>query len=84
MNQNGFGDYVESTTDSLTSTREFLTAFDGTDALVTPALTPRFAIACDRSLLAGLGDLAKAKNLRIQTHLAESEEEVRGTKNMTG
>uniref|UniRef100_A0A182T6G2 Amidohydrolase-related domain-containing protein n=1 Tax=Anopheles maculatus TaxID=74869 RepID=A0A182T6G2_9DIPT len=37
--------------------------------LVSPIVTPRFAITCDEALLCELGNLAKKYNLNIQTHV---------------
>ena len=41
--------------------------------LVEPVITPRFAPACTDALLAGLGELAEATGVRVQTHCAESD-----------
>ncbi len=43
---------------------------------VTPAVTPRFAVACSDALLAGCGTLAKRSGWLVQTHLAETEREM--------
>ncbi|EFY88551.1 hypothetical protein J3459_017191 [Metarhizium acridum] len=48
--------------------------------LVRHVLTPRFAICCEPSLLAGLGDLARQyPDMAIQTHFNESEQEKKAT-----
>lgn len=39
------------------------------------AVTPRFALSCTRELLEGCGDLARERDLPIQTHLAEQQPE---------
>ena len=48
--------------------------------LIEPILTPRFVPTCSDTLLHGLGELAsRGRNsvpLRIQSHLAESEDQV--------
>ena len=44
--------------------------------LVEPILTPRFVPTCSEKLLRGLGDLSKEQNLRIQSHMAESHDQV--------
>ena len=41
--------------------------------LVEPVITPRFAPACTDALLQGLGELAEATGVRVQTHCAESD-----------
>lgn len=48
--------------------------------LVTPILTPRFAICCDSDLLTGLGKIAAANpEIPIQTHFNEAEQEIAAT-----
>ncbi|KAJ3333148.1 hypothetical protein HDU76_011065 [Blyttiomyces sp. JEL0837] len=44
--------------------------------LMTPVLTPRFAISCTNDLLTKLGQLAKDRNLPIQSHLSENDKEI--------
>ena len=41
--------------------------------MVEPVITPRFAPACTDALLEGLGELAEATGVRVQTHCAESD-----------
>lgn len=51
--------------------------------LVTPVLTPRFAITCDPAVLAGLGDIARREpGLPIQTHFNEAEQEMAATRRL--
>jgi guanine deaminase len=42
-------------------------------SLVEPVITPRFTPACTDGLLEGLGELAEATGVRVQTHCAESD-----------
>lgn len=52
-------------------------------ALVQPVLTPRFAICCSPELLEGLGKIAKSdKDIAIQTHFNEAEQEVEATREL--
>lgn len=53
-------------------------SIDPSGELVKPILTPRFAPACSEGCLADLGRLARAYDpqLHIQTHIAESRNEV--------
>lgn len=44
--------------------------------LVEPVLTPRFVPTCSNELLSGLGKLAEENNVRIQSHMAESYDQV--------
>jgi guanine deaminase len=39
-------------------------------------VSPRFALSCDETTLAALGDLARRRGLAVQTHLAETGDEV--------
>jgi guanine deaminase len=39
-------------------------------------VSPRFALSCDDTTLAALGDLARRRNLPVQTHLSETGNEV--------
>jgi len=48
------------------------------------AVTPRFALSCTRELLEGCGDLAREKNLPIQTHLAEQQDECQAVRERFG
>lgn len=47
------------------------------ETLVRPIITPRFAPVCTRKLLKWLGAFALEHNLPIQTHIAESKNEVK-------
>ncbi len=96
MNRNDlFPTYVESPSaaDALRNAREFVNAASaGAGAtgrrrrrkLVSPVLAPRFALACDRELMRGLADLAAEKGLRVHSHLAENEDEVRQVRKAFG
>jgi len=48
------------------------------------AVTPRFALSCSEDLLEACGDLALARELPIQTHLAEQPEECRAVRRRFG
>lgn len=52
--------------------------------LVEPVITPRFVPTCSDALLAGLGALAESKSLRVQSHLAESHDQVEWVKRERG
>jgi guanine deaminase len=45
----------------------------GAGALVQPIITPRFVPACTDELLGGLGKLAEAMGVSVQTHCSESD-----------
>ena len=64
---------------SLAATREFVAyarARDGGLGLVTPIVTPRFAISCSSELMRGLGELAAELGLPIQSHIGENCSEI--------
>ncbi len=61
----------------LRETEELIGRWHGRDGRLFYALTPRFALACSDELMAGLGKLSyKHKSVYIQTHHAETREEV--------
>ncbi|KAH7234237.1 hypothetical protein B0J15DRAFT_571265, partial [Fusarium solani] len=80
-------DYIceEDASASLHETEEcirHIRALDGNeDALVTPVVTPRFAICCTPELLKGLGDMIRGDDtLAMQTHFNEAQQEIDATK----
>jgi guanine deaminase len=52
---------------------EEVTAVDAGRGLVRPMITPRFTPACTDDLLRGLGELAEATGVTVQTHCSESD-----------
>jgi guanine deaminase len=50
-----------------------ITAIDAGRGLVRPIITPRFTPACTDDLLRGLGELAAATGVLVQTHCSESD-----------
>lgn len=46
------------------------------ERLVEPIITPRFVPTCSDELLRGLGELSNSKRLRVQSHMAESHDQV--------
>lgn len=79
--------YVEQHEESVEATRDFIQyVFDSepnisrspngpTTRLVTPIITPRFAVSCTAPLLHSLSDLASKHSLPIQSHLSENPSE---------
>ncbi|XP_019622969.1 PREDICTED: guanine deaminase-like [Branchiostoma belcheri] len=69
--------YCEGTDASLKNTEEFIKEVLGRkNPLITPVITPRYAVACTTELMSGLGKLAQKYDLPIQSHLCESPAEV--------
>jgi guanine deaminase len=52
---------------------EAIRRIDSTGQLVQPIITPRFVPACSDAALMGLGELAAATDVRVQTHCSESD-----------
>ncbi|NWT01928.1 GUAD deaminase, partial [Mionectes macconnelli] len=63
--------YKEITADSVEETER-----------VQPVITPRFGPSCTEDLLCALGDLAQARDLHVQSHISENEEEVKLVEHM--
>ncbi|KAF8966201.1 hypothetical protein BGZ46_000413 [Entomortierella lignicola] len=82
MNQNSPDYLVETTESSVKDTRAFINYVQDVNSklnhapLVTPIITPRFAISCNSELLTELGKLAKEYDLPIQSHLCENLNEI--------
>ncbi|KAF9425012.1 hypothetical protein BGZ94_007927 [Podila epigama] len=82
MNQNSPDFLIETTESSVKDTRAFIEYVKEVNAdltntpLVTPIITPRFAISCNSELLTELGKLAAEYNLPIQSHLCENLNEI--------
>ncbi|KAG1138723.1 hypothetical protein G6F37_010267 [Rhizopus arrhizus] len=79
MDQNSPSFYIETTERSLEDTRSFIEYTLSKSSLVTPVITPRFAITCSRRLMDGLGSLAEEYKVPIQTHLCENHDEIKTT-----
>ncbi|KAI9245441.1 guanine deaminase [Sporodiniella umbellata] len=80
MDQNSPKTYIENTENSLKDTRAFIEyVLNKPETLVTPVVTPRFAITCSSTLMKGLGALAEEYKIPIQTHLCENHDEIKFT-----
>ncbi|KAI8644685.1 guanine deaminase [Parasitella parasitica] len=83
MDQNAPDFYIESTESSLDDTRAFIEYVrEKKTALITPVVTPRFAITCSSALMKGLSQLAEKYQVPIQTHLCENHDEIDFTCNL--
>ncbi|KAI9487959.1 guanine deaminase [Zychaea mexicana] len=76
MDQNSPDYYIEPTEASLNDTREFIEYTQSKKTIITPVVTPRFAITCSSALMHGLGKLAQEHDVPIQTHLCENPNEI--------
>ncbi|KAF8919071.1 Metallo-dependent hydrolase [Mucidula mucida] len=80
MDQNSLPTYIEASAEaSVLAARSFVETMHDTfrhPRIVEPVVTPRFVPTCSDDLLVGLGALAASHNVRIQSHLAESHDQV--------
>ncbi|KAI7903840.1 guanine deaminase [Cokeromyces recurvatus] len=76
MDQNAPDYYIEKTEDSIRDTEAFIQYVQAQQGLVTPVITPRFAITCSSKLLNALGELADRYQVPIQSHLCENPDEI--------
>lgn len=77
MDQNSPDYYIEATESSLEDTRAFIEYIQQkNNNLITPVITPRFAITCSTELMQGLSQLADEYNIPIQSHLCENHDEI--------
>ncbi|CAI5786853.1 guanine deaminase [Podarcis lilfordi] len=73
-----FEDYKETTTESIKETERFVRGvLDKKYPRVHPIVTPRFGPSCTEELLNSLGKLAKIHDLHVQSHISESEGEMK-------
>jgi len=76
MDRNSSDNLIETTSESLADTKAFIQSFDDVSDRVKPIITPRFVPTCTAELMQGLGELAKAHNVPIQSHISENLGEV--------
>ncbi|XP_059175126.1 guanine deaminase-like [Physella acuta] len=83
MDQNGGAGYVEERQASINDTEKFIQDVLALEnPLITPCVTPRFAVSCSMELMTSLAHLARQYNLPIQTHVSENLDEVRFVKKL--
>ncbi|KAF7250465.1 Guanine deaminase [Varanus komodoensis] len=76
-------EYKESTTESVEETERFVRGvLEKKYPRVHPIVTPRFGPSCTEELLSKLGNLAKNHNIHVQSHISESEGEIKLVENM--
>ncbi|XP_032297138.1 guanine deaminase isoform X1 [Coturnix japonica] len=75
--------YKETTADSVQETERFVRELlERQYPRVLPIVTPRFGPSCTEDLLRALGDLAQTHDLHVQSHISETEEELKVVENM--
>ncbi|XP_070494047.1 guanine deaminase [Chironomus tepperi] len=80
MNQYSPDHYIEQLEDSIRDNEEFIQYVKslGSD-LITPIITPRFAITCSMEMMRKLASLASKYDLPIQSHISENLDEIKFT-----
>jgi len=61
---------------SLHDTGQWLSEITGQYTRTMPILTPRFVPSCSDELMVGLGEIQRAYNLPVQSHLSENQGEI--------
>lgn len=72
--------YIETTSQSLADTHTFIQKMKSryeAGGLITPCVTPRFAVTCTTELLSELAKISDEFNVPIQTHLSENRDEIK-------
>ena len=76
MDQNAPDYLIKDASVLLRDSEELIEKWNGRDGRLHYVLTPRFAPSCSFDLLKGIGKIAKKRDAHIQSHLAESKEEI--------
>lgn len=92
MDKSSRASYVEASADEALSAATSFTdqclslehSVDHHHRLVRPVLTPRFVPTCSDELLVGLGRLSEDRNLMVQSHMAESLDQVKWVRSERG
>lgn len=76
-------EYKETTEESIEETERFVSEMlQRNYPRVKPIVTPRFALSCSEKMLADLGNIAKTRDLHIQSHISENTDEVEAVKKL--
>mgnify|MGYP002624388898 CR=1 FL=1 len=76
MDQNCPPYLLETPDEILNESRRLIEKWDGYEDRLYYCLTPRFAISCSFDLLCKVGELAREKNVYVQSHLSENKNEI--------
>ncbi|KAL0607127.1 LOW QUALITY PROTEIN: Guanine deaminase [Plecturocebus cupreus] len=78
-----FPEYKETTEESIKETERFVSEMlQRNYSRVKPIVTPRFPLSCSETLMSELGNIAKTRDLHIQSHISENRDEVEAVKNL--
>jgi guanine deaminase len=83
MDRNAPDYYIETSESCCADTMDFVQKLmSRNDPLITPCITPRFAPSCTDDTMIYLANLAKERNLPIQSHLSETPAELQWVKEL--
>ncbi len=82
MDRNSSAGLLETTAETLCSTREWLERCRGGIGGFYPIITPRYFPSCTPESLQGLGALAREYNVPVQSHLSEGLDEIAWVKEL--
>ena len=82
MDRNSSAGLLETTAETLCSTREWLERCRGGIGAIYPIITPRYFPSCTPESLQGLGALAREYNVPVQSHLSEGLDEIAWVKEL--
>jgi guanine deaminase len=80
MDQNSPEYLTENIDNSLRDSEELIEKWNGKEGRLFYILSPRFALSCSFELLRRVAELARRKNVHVQTHLAENMDELKAIK----
>lgn len=72
-------DYLRETTEDAKRDAEEFVKFASEeldDPLITPVVTPRFAVSCTPELMTCLGEVSRKYDVPVQSHMSESKAEI--------
>ncbi len=82
MDRNSPDYLIETAEESIRETQRFLVESADRFAHLKPIITPRFTPSCTDELMRALGDVARASDVRVQSHLSENTDEVSWVKSL--
>lgn len=82
MDRNAPDYYIEEAKESLVETKRFIEEAERRFKKTKPIITPRFIPTCTDSLMRGLAEIQKERQLPVQSHLSENRSEIEWVKEL--